>query len=132
MLPQGHPEFKAPDSAGNPDVMLVSSDATPFLAHQRYLSTNSVFFEHMFVPDNNLLTTTEGLAIVHMEESATVLNVLLHHFYPSCSFPMAVLGHSESLDCLRAADKLENPRAISSLISNFLVDRYVHYIIVSA
>ena len=131
-MPQRHPEFKAPDSAGTPDVMLRSNDGTSFLAHQRYLSTNSVFFEHMFVPDNNLSTTTEGLAVVDMEESAIVLKVLLHHFYPSCSFPMSELHHSELMDCLRAADKLEHPRAISSLTSAFLADQYVHHIIVFA
>lgn len=119
MILADHPQLAAPASAGQFDVILLSKEGHFFYAHQRYLATNSVFFEQMLVQENTL-TSTEGPPIIQMEESAMVMNVLLHHFYPSCSFPMAELSFEEMMDCLRGADKLENPRAIQSITNALL------------
>ena len=120
-IPAGHPVFAAPDSAGSIDLTLLSSDSVHFHVHKRYLATSSLCFDTMLL--HNIMprsVTCESIAVVQMEESALVLNVLLHHCYPACSFPMAKLGFRELLDCLRGADKLELPRAVSSITSAFL------------
>jgi hypothetical protein len=100
----------------NADVVLQSSDYVNFRVHRAILITSSPFFRDMFsLPQPASDIAPDGLPVLHLSETAEVLDSLISMLYP---VPPEMPGSINNILALLASTDKYDMAAVQSIIRN--------------